>query len=93
MVSASAFNSSAGPGNLWLEARRRCYNNTFLCMEHVQGVTLENQWNCLNRTWREGVCEHLQDILIKLRQLRQDPSDLFHGRQYVHYEYLTLINY
>ncbi|KAL6415571.1 hypothetical protein AUP68_02135 [Ilyonectria robusta] len=48
-------------------------------MEHVQGVTLEKQWNCLNRTEREGVCEHLQDILIELRQLRQDPSDLFLG--------------
>lgn len=57
-------------------------DNTFLYMELVQGVTLENQWDSLNRTERGAVCEHLRDILTELRQLRQDPSDLFLGRQY-----------
>ncbi|KAH7011273.1 kinase-like domain-containing protein [Ilyonectria destructans] len=54
-------------------------DNTFLYMELVQGVTLENQWDSLNRTERGGVCENLRDILTELRQLRQDPSDLFLG--------------
>lgn len=52
---------------------------TYLYMELVQGVTLEERWDTLDRQDRVGVCEHLRDILIDLRKLRQDPSDPFLG--------------
>ncbi|KAF4342478.1 phosphotransferase family [Fusarium beomiforme] len=51
-----------------------------LYMQLVEGVTLENLWDSLSREEKVGVCEQLRDMVGELRQVRQDPNDVFLGQ-------------
>lgn len=54
--------------------------HVFLYMELIDGSGLDCQWDQLCAQDREGICEHLHRILVDLRRLRQDPSEVFLGR-------------
>lgn len=49
----------------------------FIFMELVQGVTLEDRWDALDRTERTGICTQLASLLAVLRSLRHAPDDGF----------------
>lgn len=53
----------------------------FLYMEAIRGKTLETVWDELKEDDRLRICGDLRTILRNLRQLSQDPSDRFIGKQ------------
>jgi hypothetical protein len=61
-----------------------CRDNcgTFIYMQMVEGITLEQCWPDLSVEERLDVCKQLRDIVGNLRQLRQDPKDQFIGELY-----------
>ena len=61
---------------------RRDNCETFIYMEMVQGITLEQYWPDLSVEERLVVCIQLRHIIGNLRQLRQDPTDQFVGELY-----------
>jgi len=48
-------------------------------MQLVEGATLEHSWPDLDIEDRWEICQQLQLIFEALRQLNQDPNDLFIG--------------
>ena len=52
----------------------------FIYMELFKGPTLERAWNALGTDDRISICSQLQTIVHNLRQLKQDPHDLYIGR-------------
>ena len=55
-------------------------DDVFLYMESINGSGLDVQWPQLSTQDRENICKDLQRMIVDLRQLRQDPSDVFLGR-------------
>lgn len=53
----------------------------FLYMEAIHGSTLEDAWPGLKDNERSQIATELRNILYSLRQLKQDPSDRFIGKQ------------
>lgn len=51
----------------------------FIYMQYVRGQTLEEGWDSLEHDEHGAVCHQLRTIFDNLRQLEQDPSDLFIG--------------
>jgi len=58
---------------------RRDKCETFIYMQMVEGITLEECWPDLTVENRLGICKQLHYIVDSLRQLRQDPTDQFIG--------------
>lgn len=58
-----------------------CRDNseTFIYMQLVGGITLEQSWPDLSVEERLDICKQLRHIVGNLRQLRQDPADQFIG--------------
>lgn len=54
-------------------------NFTYLFMELVSGITLENIWCPLSRLERTQICTELQFMLKELRSLRQETGQQFLG--------------
>lgn len=52
---------------------------TFIYMELVDGITLQEGWPDLDVEERLGICTQLHPMLRDLRQLRQDPGHRFVG--------------
>lgn len=52
---------------------------TYLFMELVSGITLENIWSALSRPERTQICTELRYMLKELRSLRQEPGQQFVG--------------
>ena len=52
----------------------------FIYMEPLQGDTLLDRWDSLTSDDRLSICEELRKITTSLRQLEQDPGDIFIGR-------------
>ena len=59
-----------------------CQDNgeTFIYMELIEGITLEQSWPELDVEGRLHVCTQLHHILENLRQLKQYPTDPFIGK-------------
>ncbi|CEJ90687.1 hypothetical protein VHEMI06452 [[Torrubiella] hemipterigena] len=55
-------------------------NFTYLFMELVHGIRLDEIWNVLSRLERDQICIQLRSMLEELRCLRQPPVDSFVGR-------------
>ncbi|KAF2002346.1 phosphotransferase enzyme family protein [Amniculicola lignicola CBS 123094] len=51
----------------------------FLYMEAIQGKTLDNEWPEMKEGDRLRICSELKTILRSLRQIKQDPNDIFIG--------------
>lgn len=51
----------------------------FIHMELVEGVTLEQRWEYLDRTERTEICEQLRVLIVELRKLRHTPDEFFLG--------------
>ncbi|KAF3490864.1 uncharacterized protein GIQ15_00381 [Arthroderma uncinatum] len=51
----------------------------FIYMELVQGVTLEQRWESLDRVERIEICEQLRVMILELRKLQHAPGDFFLG--------------
>ena len=49
-------------------------------MELIKGKTLEDRWESLLKDERISVCQQLQNMLLELRKLQQDPEDQFLGK-------------
>jgi aminoglycoside phosphotransferase (APT) family kinase protein len=68
----------------------------FLYMENLQGQTLEQVWENIDRDDRDSLCAELRMIFDKLRQIEQKPTDpfigksLFQGCQFLGLHYLIL---
>ncbi len=56
----------------------------FLYMELVQGVTLLECWANLSNEAKMDVCAQLKPMIQSLRELEQDPSDPFIGKNVLH---------
>jgi hypothetical protein len=54
----------------------------FIYMELVQGATLEERWDSLDRADRTGICQQLRALLSELRKLRHAPGEFFLGKQF-----------
>jgi hypothetical protein len=54
-------------------------DETFLYMEAINGKTLEDAWPEMEEDDRLRICNELRTILQNLRQLKQDPMDIFIG--------------
>ncbi|CAI7571679.1 unnamed protein product [Penicillium bialowiezense] len=54
-------------------------NELFIYMEHIQGPTLENAWDGLDGEDKSSLLGDLCQILNRLRQIEQDPSDQYIG--------------
>ena len=52
----------------------------FIYMELVQGLTLEKQWDHIDSTGRDDICQQLSAIVAELRKLRHSPGEFFLGR-------------
>ncbi|CZR69067.1 uncharacterized protein PAC_18968 [Phialocephala subalpina] len=52
---------------------------TFIYMQLVEGITLEQAWPNFDIEDKYEICKQLQRILENLRQLKQDPSSPFVG--------------
>lgn len=52
---------------------------TFIYMQLVEGITLEQAWPNFDIEDKYEICQQLQRILEDLRQLKQDPSSPFIG--------------
>ncbi|KAF4437113.1 phosphotransferase family protein [Fusarium austroafricanum] len=52
---------------------------TFLYVEFIDGVTLNDRWGDLSPTEKDGVCEQLKTIVTHVHRLRQAPGDQFIG--------------
>lgn len=52
---------------------------TFIYIEKVEAATLEQEWPNLDTEERYEICTQLRCIIDELRQLQQDPSNLFIG--------------
>ncbi|KAG4435249.1 hypothetical protein IFR05_009282 [Cadophora sp. M221] len=55
----------------------------FIYMELIQGETLENKWESLEKPERIDVCGQLREMLLELRSLKQDPEDQFLGGRFL----------
>ncbi|KAF2183761.1 phosphotransferase enzyme family protein-like protein [Zopfia rhizophila CBS 207.26] len=53
--------------------------DTFLYMQLVPGITLDDRWISLKVEEKQAVCENLRRIIGNLRSLQQDPTDVFIG--------------
>lgn len=53
--------------------------DTFIYMELVRGETVMDQWHSLNDADKTTVCDQLLQMITSLRQVEQDPDDLFIG--------------
>lgn len=53
---------------------------TFIYMELIDGITLEQAWPDLDVEEKYEICIQLHQILGNLRQLRQDPATPFVGK-------------
>ncbi|KAM5466995.1 hypothetical protein MauCBS54593_005615 [Microsporum audouinii] len=51
----------------------------FIYMELIQGVTLEQRWESLDKAERVGVCEQLRGLIQELRKLQHALGDFFLG--------------
>ncbi|KAK3938006.1 kinase-like domain-containing protein [Diplogelasinospora grovesii] len=51
----------------------------FIYMELVQGATLEQRWEYLDRAERVEICEQLRVMILELRKLRHAPGKFFLG--------------
>ncbi|KAL2869534.1 uncharacterized protein BJX67DRAFT_370752 [Aspergillus lucknowensis] len=66
--------------NLWTIKKRVDEDGyTFIYMELIRGPTLEECWDSLNITEKEAVSDQLSQIMGKLHNLAQDPSERFIG--------------
>jgi aminoglycoside phosphotransferase (APT) family kinase protein len=52
---------------------------TFIYMQLVEGITLEQAWPNFDIEDKYEICQQLQRILENLRLLKQDPSSPFIG--------------
>lgn len=52
---------------------------TFIYMQKIEAATLEQEWPGLDVEEKYEICTQLRYILDELRQLQQDPSNLFIG--------------
>ncbi|EXL92869.1 kinase-like domain-containing protein [Fusarium oxysporum II5] len=52
----------------------------FLYMQLVEGVTLENIWEFLNKEDKTGICDQLRDMVVDLRQVKRNSNDEFLGQ-------------
>lgn len=52
---------------------------TFIYMELIRGPTLEECWDSLDVIERRAIKDQLSQVMGKLRQLAQDPSERFIG--------------
>ncbi len=55
----------------------------FICMELIQGETLENKWESLSKLEKINVCGQLRVMLSELRSLKQDPENQFLGGSFL----------
>jgi len=53
--------------------------DVFVYMQLVRGETLKGQWDSLSIADKITVCDHLRQIMTSLRQVEQEPNDLFIG--------------
>lgn len=53
---------------------------TFLYMELIQGVTLEDRWDSMTGSERISVCDQLRVMVSEMHKLGRDPNDLFLGK-------------
>ncbi|KAF8598105.1 kinase-like protein [Ceratobasidium sp. AG-I] len=51
----------------------------YVYMEHIEGETLEAQWDYLSEVDKVDVCRQLHTMLAHLRRLKQAPTDPFIG--------------
>jgi hypothetical protein len=58
----------------------RDQNETFIYMQLIEGITLENAWPDLDTEGRYQVCQQLEMIFRDLRQLKQTPNSPFIGK-------------
>ena len=63
----------------WCQDDAEGYMETFIYMELVEGVTLEDAWPDLEVEEKYEVCSQLSMILQDLRELKQDPDNQFIG--------------
>jgi hypothetical protein len=53
---------------------------TFIYMELIDGVTLEERWPDLSTTERQDICQQLRVMVDSMRTLRQPADDQFIGK-------------
>ena len=58
--------------------------DVFIYMQLIRGHRLKDRWESLTITEKANICDELRGITTTLRQVRQDPSDLFIGRHNPH---------
>lgn len=54
---------------------------TFIYMDLVEGVTLQDRWATLNETERRSVCEELSHMVQAWRTLQQERNERYIGEQ------------
>jgi aminoglycoside phosphotransferase (APT) family kinase protein len=52
-------------------------NEAYIYMEYVNGQSLEQAWPSMGYEDKAGICRELRTIFQRLRQVEQDPEDLF----------------
>ena len=67
-----------------------CQDNgqTFINMQLIDGITLEEGWPDLDIEEKMNICVELRHMLGDLRQLRQDPTAPFIGKSILQYAYI-----
>lgn len=55
------------------------YEEVFIYMELIRGVTLEDRWPNLSIEDKLAISIQLRDILARMRRIRQDPNDSYLG--------------
>lgn len=56
--------------------------DVFIYMQLVQGETLKDRWDSLGVADKTTVCDDLRRIMRSLRDIEQDPNDVFIGMRY-----------
>ena len=54
--------------------------DTFIYMEFIPGVTLEQCWNSLNEEEKHCISEQLRQMVQALQRFKQNPADPFIGK-------------
>jgi len=54
-------------------------DDVFIYMQLLQGHVLKDQWDMLTVLERIAICDHLRQIIARLREIRQLPDDIFIG--------------
>lgn len=67
---------------------RQDNGQTFIYMQLIDGITLEEGWPDLDIEEKNNICIELRHILGDLRQLRQDPIAPFIGKLILQYTYI-----